>query len=87
MLLMLIDMTNVQVTGFGAWVSFDSTDNQKYFKNEAPPENFPCRTVMLHLKAHCASGVCRAAESESRPELKSVGVDRLGRSRSRSWSR
>ena len=29
----------------------------------------------------------RAAESESRPELESFGVDRYGRSRSRSWSR
>ena len=31
----------------------------------------------------------RAAESESRPELESIGVDRFGRSRSRSrsWSR
>ena len=29
----------------------------------------------------------RAAESESRPELESVGVDRFAWSRSRSWSR
>ena len=30
--------------------------------------------------------VGRAAESESRPELELVGVDRFGRSLSRSWS-
>ena len=29
----------------------------------------------------------RAAESESKPELKSAGVDHFGRSRSRSWNR
>ena len=29
----------------------------------------------------------RAVESESRPELESVGVDHFGWSRSRSWSR
>ena len=32
-------------------------------------------------------GITRAEESESRPELESVGVDRFGWSRSWSWSR
>ena len=31
--------------------------------------------------------ITRAAESESRPEIESVGVDRFGLSRSRSWNR
>ena len=35
----------------------------------------------------CNRPETRAAESESRPELESVGVDRFTRSRSRSWSR
>ena len=39
---------------------------------------------ILHGKAHVMA--FRAAESESRPELESVGVDRFGRCRGRSWS-
>ena len=31
--------------------------------------------------------ITRAAESESRPEMESVGVDRFGWGRSRSWIR
>ena len=39
------------------------------------------------LKLSFASLRSRAAESESRPELESIGVDRFSWSRSRSWSR
>ena len=43
-------------------------------------------TDMPSIKG-CVVIKCRAAESESRPELESVGVDCFGRSRSQSWSR
>ena len=41
---------------------------------------------MTRMMRATTSGVIRAAESESRPALESVGVDLFGRSRSRSWS-
>ena len=34
-------MTNIQVTGFGARIGFNAADNQKYCKDEAPPESPP----------------------------------------------
>ena len=50
-----------------------------------------CFIILAHLgrpkKQHCLVVIGRAAESESRQELESVGVNCFGWSRSRSWSR